>query len=234
MSSRWLAASFYWEHMTEMITKPKIGKWRPRQRSYCGYLRRSRGTRTSSRCVGSPTLQAPQIIAAAIVDSCILPPSFVASYIRSILNHPPLASSSTSIPPYFIHLPRSDSKMKVTHTLFSGLLLLLPIAVTVGIYIGLNVQQIFHSGFKGSYGIPIGSGPITPKSGTYTYCQKSIGITPQNKRYTCKSCFSVPAVARPLSDVFALVRLLVGVRFICCKTFLFGACRKSVLSIRIR
>lgn len=79
--------------------------------------------------------------------------------------------------------------MKVTHTLFSGLLLALPVAVTVGIYIGLNVEQIFHSGFKGSYGIPSGSGPIISKSGTYTYCKKSIGITPQNKRYTCKSCF---------------------------------------------
>ncbi|QDS67696.1 hypothetical protein FKW77_005447 [Venturia effusa] len=74
--------------------------------------------------------------------------------------------------------------MKVTHTLFSGGLLLLPVAVTVGIYVGLNVQEIFHSGFKGSYGIPSGSGPLVPTSGTTTYCQKSIGITPQNKRYT--------------------------------------------------
>ncbi|TID27752.1 glycoside hydrolase family protein [Venturia nashicola] len=74
--------------------------------------------------------------------------------------------------------------MKTTHTLFSGLLLVLPIAVTVGIYIALNIDQIFHAGFKGSYGIPSGSGPVIPKTGTFTYCQKSIGVTPQNKRYT--------------------------------------------------
>ncbi|KAE9974728.1 hypothetical protein EG328_003685 [Venturia inaequalis] len=74
--------------------------------------------------------------------------------------------------------------MKATHTLFSGLLLVLPVAVTVGIYIGLNVEQIFHKGFQGSYGIPSGSGPIMAKAGTYTYCQKSLGIEAENKRYT--------------------------------------------------
>jgi hypothetical protein len=106
--------------------------------------------------------------------------------------------------------------MQFAHSLLSGALLLLPIAVTVAIYIGLNIQHIFHSGFKGSYGIPT---DIVPKFGTNTYCQKSIGITPQNQRYTCKS---VPAVAAPLSDVFSLAWPMVGLGFIQRKTFRVG------------
>jgi hypothetical protein len=89
--------------------------------------------------------------------------------------------------PFF---PSSITTM-LAHSLLSGALLLLPVAVTLGIYIGVNVQQIFHSGFKGSYGIP----NFLPKFGTNTYCQKSIGITPQNGRYTCElcSCSSCPS-----------------------------------------
>ncbi|KIW03385.1 uncharacterized protein PV09_05592 [Verruconis gallopava] len=78
----------------------------------------------------------------------------------------------------------------LAHSLLSGALLLLPIAVTVGIYIGVEFQKIFHDGFKGSYGIPTGSGggSATPGSSggveTNMYCQKLIGITPQGSRYT--------------------------------------------------
>jgi hypothetical protein len=115
--------------------------------------------------------------------------------------------------------------MQFAHSLLSGALLLFPVAVTVAIYIGLNIHQIFHTGFKGSYGIPI---QIGTKFGTTTYCQKSIGITPQNKRYTCKF---VPAVASPLSDVFSLACSVVGLSFILAQNF---SSRKVGASIRIR
>lgn len=120
----------------------------------------------------------------------IILPLLLFTYTRfsviSILNPPHLSSPSLeSFHP--IRIPT----MKTTHTLLSGLLLLLPIVATVGVYIGLHIQQIFHSGFDGSYGIPTDS--LVAKVGTNTYCQKSIGITPQNQRYTCKFLFrSVP------------------------------------------
>jgi hypothetical protein len=102
--------------------------------------------------------------------------------------------------------------MQFAHSLLSGALLLLPVAVTLAIYIGINTHQIFHSGFKGSYGIPNN----VPKFGINTYCQKSIGITPQNGRYTCKF---VPAVASPCQRGFSLAWSVVGFRFILRKTF---------------
>lgn len=75
----------------------------------------------------------------------------------------------------------------IGHSLLSGLLLLLPIAATVGIYIGIEFQRIFNGGFKGKYGVP-GAGDISPgrNSGPQTnmYCQKLIGITPSGSRYT--------------------------------------------------
>lgn len=77
----------------------------------------------------------------------------------------------------------------IGHSLLSGLLLLLPIAATVGIYIGIEFQRIFNGGFKGKYGVP-GAGDISPgrNSGPQTnmYCQKLIGITPSGSRYTCE------------------------------------------------
>jgi hypothetical protein len=75
------------------------------------------------------------------------------------------------------------------HSLLSGVLLLLPIAVTVGIYIGIESQKIFNGGFDGGkFGVP-GSGGSQPGRDvveTNMYCQKLIGITPTGSRYTCE------------------------------------------------
>ena len=87
----------------------------------------------------------------------------------------------------------------IGHSLLSGLLLLLPIAATVGIYIGVQFQKIFNSGFDGKYGVP-GSGGTNPgRTGgveTNMYCQKLIGISPQGSRYTCELTLSVSALLR--------------------------------------
>jgi hypothetical protein len=83
-------------------------------------------------------------------------------------------------------------------TLLSGVLLLLPIAITVGIYIGIESQKIFNGGFGGKYGIP-GAGGSSPGRNvveTNMYCQKLIGITPRGSRYTCESA-SLLQFSRP-------------------------------------
>jgi hypothetical protein len=78
----------------------------------------------------------------------------------------------------------------VAGSLLSGVMLLLPICITVGIYIGVEFQQIFNSGPKGSYGVPTGNTGLSSPGGqgiqTTMYCQKLIGITPKNSRYTCE------------------------------------------------
>ena len=89
----------------------------------------------------------------------------------------------------------------LAHSLLSGALLLLPIAVTVGIYIGIEFQKIFYDGFDNSFGVPKagpGGGGLSgggnafapdPEDGIQTsmYCQKLVGITPKGSRYICKS-----------------------------------------------
>jgi hypothetical protein len=72
------------------------------------------------------------------------------------------------------------------HSLLSGALILLPIAITVGIYVGIESQKIFNGGFDGSYGVP-GSGNSNPDrkvAETNMYCQKLIGIRPAGSRFT--------------------------------------------------
>jgi hypothetical protein len=99
----------------------------------------------------------------------------------------------------------------LAHSLLSGALLLLPIAITIGIYIGVESQKIFNNGFKGSYGVPTGNGGSATPGGngveTNMYCQKLIGIIPKGSRYICElflrgfSCHtSVPAVVDCLSN----------------------------------
>lgn len=88
--------------------------------------------------------------------------------------------------------------MLLAHSLLSGVLLLLPIAITVGVYIGIEFQKIFHSGFEGTYGVldPGFAGGPSNSDGIRTtrYCQKTIGVTPKGGRYTCELshplCFS--------------------------------------------
>ncbi|KAF2433275.1 concanavalin A-like lectin/glucanase [Tothia fuscella] len=71
----------------------------------------------------------------------------------------------------------------IAGSLFSGVLLAFPCLVTVGIYIGLNAQSIFNSGFKGSYGVPTDLSNRTIVE-TNRYCQKAFGITPSPGQYT--------------------------------------------------
>lgn len=76
----------------------------------------------------------------------------------------------------------------LAHSLLSGVLLLLPITVTIGIYIGVEFQKIFNGDFSGRYGVP-GAGGSSPGRNvveTNMYCQKLIGITPRGSRYTCE------------------------------------------------
>jgi hypothetical protein len=91
--------------------------------------------------------------------------------------------------------------MVVAQTFLSGALILLPIAITVGVYIGIESQKIFNGGFGGKYGVP-GAGGSSPGRNvveTNMYCQKLIGITPRGSRYTCES-------ASVFSLLFALRR----------------------------
>jgi hypothetical protein len=88
----------------------------------------------------------------------------------------------------------------LAHSLLSGALLLLPIAITVGIYIGIESQKIFNDGFEGRYGVP-GAGGSSPGRNvveTNMYCQKLIGITPQGSRYTCELASSLSPRDHPV------------------------------------
>lgn len=78
-------------------------------------------------------------------------------------------------------------------SLLSGALLVLPVAVTVGVYIGIESQRIFHGGdFNGfttggngggGGGGGSGGGGGHHKLTTETFCQKAYGITPFPGRY---------------------------------------------------
>jgi hypothetical protein len=82
------------------------------------------------------------------------------------------------------------------HHVLSGLLLLFPVIVTVGIYVGVEFQRIFHGGFEG-YGVPTYLSNAT-RIESNTYCQKAFGITPYPNKYTCKCKKSpVPALVCP-------------------------------------
>ena len=81
-------------------------------------------------------------------------------------------------------------------SLLSGALLVLPVAVTVGVYIGMESQRIFHGGdFNGftTGGNGGGGGGVGGGGGghhkftTETFCQKAYGITPFPGRYICKA-----------------------------------------------
>ena len=81
-------------------------------------------------------------------------------------------------------------------SLLSGVLLVLPVAVTVGVYIGIESQRIFHGGdFNGfttggnggGGGGASGGGGGHHKLTTETFCQKAYGITPFPGRYICKA-----------------------------------------------
>lgn len=74
-----------------------------------------------------------------------------------------------------------------SHSLLSGVLLLFPVVITVGIYIGIESQRIFHGGF-GGYGVPTDISNQT-RTVTSRYCQKAFGITPSPGRYTCTYSF---------------------------------------------
>ncbi|KAF2405085.1 hypothetical protein EJ06DRAFT_11780 [Trichodelitschia bisporula] len=66
-------------------------------------------------------------------------------------------------------------------SILSGVLLAFPVALTVGVYLGIESQHIFHGGFPNTGGY----GPNAPQ--TTTYCQKSYGITPDPGRYVRES-----------------------------------------------
>lgn len=66
-------------------------------------------------------------------------------------------------------------------SLLSGTLLVLPIAVTIGVYIGVEHQQLFNQDHGGGL---FGTGRV--KLTTERYCQKFNGITPDPGRYTCE------------------------------------------------
>ncbi|OCL02672.1 glycoside hydrolase family 12 protein, partial [Glonium stellatum] len=75
-------------------------------------------------------------------------------------------------------------------SLLSGALLVLPVAVTVGVYIGVESQRIFHGGGNynpftpgGNGGGGGGGGGGRHKYTTETFCQKAYGITPFPGRY---------------------------------------------------
>src|SRR5258708_891134 len=77
-------------------------------------------------------------------------------------------------------------------SLLSGALLVLPVAVTVGVYIGIESQRIFHGGdfngfTTGGNGGGGGGGGGHHKLTTETFCQKAYGITPFPGRYVCKA-----------------------------------------------
>ena len=84
-------------------------------------------------------------------------------------------------------------------SLLSGALLVLPVAVTVGVYIGIESQRIFHggdfngftTGGNGGGGGGVGGGGAGGgghhKFTTETFCQKAYGITPFPGRYVCKA-----------------------------------------------
>jgi hypothetical protein len=102
-------------------------------------------------------------------------------------------------------------------SLLSGALLLFPIAITVGIYIGIEFQKIFNSGFEGTYGVPTGnSGSATPGGNgiqTSMYCQKLIGITPKGSRYTCELFSEILFCDAPVPAVVGCILLLQLIRF---------------------
>jgi len=85
----------------------------------------------------------------------------------------------------------------IAGSLLSGAMLLLPICITVGIYIGVEFQKIFgNDKFGGSYGVPTSGGSSSSPGGngkveTSMYCQKLIGITPKDSRYTCEYLLKV-------------------------------------------
>lgn len=75
-------------------------------------------------------------------------------------------------------------------SLFSGALLTLPVAVTVGIYVGVEWARIVQH--QVGLGSVQGEGPGQIQ--TNTYCQKFYGIAPFPGRYVCKSVSFSPAL----------------------------------------
>jgi len=69
------------------------------------------------------------------------------------------------------------------HSLFNSSLLALPVALTVGVYIGVEWPRIIRH----QVGLGPGSGGQAPSVETNTYCQKEYGISPFPGRYICKS-----------------------------------------------
>jgi hypothetical protein len=90
--------------------------------------------------------------------------------------------------------------------LASASLLCLPIAVTLGVFAGLENQKIIDL-LHGKVPPPSSTNPDgTPRlGGTSTYCQKSIGIQPAPGRYICESltafllCTSCPVFVKVAS-----------------------------------
>ena len=108
------------------------------------------------------------------------------------------------------------------HSLLSGVLLLLPIVITVGIYIGIESQKIFNGGFDGKYGVPGSGGSTLDRDVVETsmYCQKLIGITPKGSRYTCELFLSSSSestlehyAGRPFLSALHLVPAVVSLPF---------------------
>merc|ERR1711939_109400 len=103
----------------------------------------------------------------------------------------------------FPHLtPASTTFAMFAHSLLSGVLLLLPIVITVGIYIGIESQKIFNGGFDGKYGVPGSGGSTLDRDVVETsmYCQKLIGITPKGSRYTYNPNPCGPSLTRCLRE----------------------------------
>lgn len=77
-------------------------------------------------------------------------------------------------------------------SLLSGGLFILPVLVTVGIFIGAEHHALFSgdgkigSGFFGPGGGGGPGGTGGPRITIETYCQKSYGVTPDPGRYVCE------------------------------------------------
>jgi hypothetical protein len=114
------------------------------------------------------------------------------------------------------------------HSLLSGALILLPIAITVGIYVGIESQKIFNGGFDGSYGVP-GSGNSNPDRNvveTSMYCQKLIGIRPAGSRFTCELSSS----QRPFLSALQLVPAVVAIST--ASQFFFSAKPNALIGVQ--
>ena len=89
-------------------------------------------------------------------------------------------------------------------SLLSGALFVLPIAITIGVLVGLETYQTS----RGQKGL----GPIDASNGiqTNTYCQKAYGVVPAPGRYICEYIFAPALASHPFRQRFFGTRILLA------------------------